>query len=157
MSFVLVEGEKIDSSPEDKRLMEKTFSFIKHIVMAKKSYYLCLNTFGEGYPMQLEKYVEPSVTVNQVENKKGQHVITSTSERAEETTVTTVVTKPSSSRRRVRKPKKLQIKPKQSCDCSRCVSTHANEEAQSHSPELCSGEMGQSLRFGAEEERRLAP
>ncbi len=27
-------------------------------------------------------------------------------------------------------------------------------EAQSHSPELCSGEMGQSLRFGAEAEWR---
>jgi hypothetical protein len=105
MSFVLVEGEKIDASPEDKRLMEKTFTYIREIVMAKKPYYLCLNTLGEGYPMQLEKYVEPSVTIEQVENKKKEHVIKATTEKAEETTVTTIVTKPLTSCDKEIKPK----------------------------------------------------
>jgi hypothetical protein len=55
--------------------------------------------------MQLEKYVEPSVTIEQVENKKKEHVIKATTEKAEETTVTTIVTKPLTSCDKEIKPK----------------------------------------------------
>jgi len=49
--------------------------------------------------------VEPSVTIEQVENKKKEHVIKATTEKAEETTVTTIVTKPLTSCDKEIKPK----------------------------------------------------